>query len=95
MRKEKVVLSLMPGSFSDPASSGIWFKNTLLLPQRVKSTRIQASLSSIYWRDCFVASLLATLAQPFSRFFHHTAFAIPREEKMETLAPSLHKLTSL
>ena len=35
----------------------------------------KASLSSPYLRDCFVASLLATPAQPFSRFFHHTAFA--------------------
>jgi len=29
----------------------------------------KASLSSAYLRDCFVASLLATPAQPFSRFF--------------------------
>ena len=36
---------------------------------------LKASLSSAYLRDCFVASLLATPAQPFSWFFHHTALA--------------------
>jgi len=45
------------------------------MDEATKATRIKASLFYTYCRDCFVATLLATPAQPFSRFFHHTAFA--------------------
>jgi len=50
-------------------------KTRCFCPSETKATRIKASLFYTYCRDCFVATLLATPAQPFSRFFHHTAFA--------------------
>jgi len=47
----------------------VWvFRKHAGFPQRGNPARIQASLSSPYLRDCFVASLLATPAQPCSRF---------------------------
>jgi len=39
-----------------------------LCPSEAKLARFQASLSSPYLRDCFVASLLATPAQPSNGF---------------------------
>ncbi len=47
-------------------AQAIRFKNTLLLPQRVKSNSDQGF--ALLWRGTMPA-------QPFSRFFHHTAFA--------------------
>ena len=52
-------------------AQAIWFKNTLLLPQRINGAwpHLFSRLRSPLLRRGTMP------AQPFSRFFHHTAFA--------------------